>query len=303
MKRVCIRIMTVCLAMLFSFSAAFGWGSATHAYIAERLNSKLPYLTLNQVYGSMAPDIFNLMPPPTLSCLTHCNYFMEMWRLPALPAGKALAFGFVSHNQAWGADFFAHNPGCCGDVPNDGYIFAKAQLLDGVLSLSQDYLALTQNLDPAVKMELLRDVVEYGVDILIKRADPAIGAKLMFAGLFRSPEFPLMLAAAYADDVSGILPISRADAAKLIVEAESEFQQTTIGYGQLLTLPENQALAQLATQLTALAGAYGIPPEAEPLIAQALQTAMMLCAGDYKPTLKTTIDELGKRMQERRIRY
>lgn len=303
MNRIWIRTLTVCLALLLSFTSAFGWGSATHAYIAERLNSKPPYLTLNQVYGAMAPDIFNLMSPPTLSCLTHCNYFMEMWRLPALPTGKALAFGFVSHNQDWGADFFAHNPGCCGQTPSDGYIFVKAQMLDLYLSQSPAYIALTGGLDPAVKMELLRDLVEYAVDILIKRADPAIGAKVMFAGQFRSPEFPVMLSAAYRDDVSRLLGIRPVDAVKLIVEVESVFQQTTIGYGQLLTLPEDQAVAAMAQQLALLAAPYGIQPEDAPSIALILWAAMAACQGDLMPTLADTVKSLSKEMQVRGIRY
>lgn len=309
MKKICMRFGTICLILLFSFSSAFGWGSASHAYIAERLNNKLPLFMVNQVYGAMAPDMFNLMSPAALSLMTHCDDWAQIWRLPALPTGKALAFGFVSHNQNWGADWFAHHPACCGQLPNDGYIHNMATVLNSALLSDPIYggyyqvlFAQLDSLDPNLRMELLRDLVEYAVDILVKRADPAIGAKVMFAAAFRSPEFPLMLAAAYSDDVASFPPTkSRLDAAKLIISAESDFQKLTIAYGQALTLSENDALQVFSQQLTTMAGAYGIPPTAETLVAGALQTAMLICSQNdplhnYKTALNSTIQQLKVRM-------
>jgi hypothetical protein len=286
MKKICKRFAALCLVLLFSFPSAFGWGSASHAYIAERLNNKAPLYMLNQAYGAMAPDVFNLMSPASLSLLTHCNDWAQIWRLPALPTGKALAFGFVSHNQNWGADWFAHHPGCCGLSPTDGYVHRMAVALNFTLLSDPNYGGYYQalfkqldTLDPNLRMELLRDLVEYAVDILVKRTDPAIGAKVMFAAAFRSPEFPWMLTAAYSDDVAAFLPTrSRIDAAKLILDAEADFQKTTLAYGQALMLSEGEVVEVFSEQLTAMAGAYGIPPTAKPLVAGALQAAISICS-------------------------
>jgi hypothetical protein len=40
-------------------SQAWAWGSATHAYIADRLGSTQGETNLNEIYGAMALDTFN----------------------------------------------------------------------------------------------------------------------------------------------------------------------------------------------------------------------------------------------------
>ena len=101
---------------------AIGWNYATHAYIADKIGTLMPILKMNQVYGIMAPDIFNfdfsLMTDAVLRGFTHGipaegtgglnENFMSVWFNADGPFQKADALGFLAHNDAWGADYIAH---------------------------------------------------------------------------------------------------------------------------------------------------------------------------------------------------
>src|SRR5512147_1842864 len=63
-------------------SQAWAWGSATHIYIDDRLNRQgLGQKNLGEMYGGIAPDIYNyLFAPyqPYLYGQTH-NDFLKVW--------------------------------------------------------------------------------------------------------------------------------------------------------------------------------------------------------------------------------
>jgi len=54
---------------------AFAWGSATHAYIDDHIGRKRPLRNYNEIYGGMAPDVFNFLfgnpAMPYLYAVTH----------------------------------------------------------------------------------------------------------------------------------------------------------------------------------------------------------------------------------------
>jgi hypothetical protein len=223
-----------------------------------------------------------------------------------LPTGKALAYGFVSHNQLYAADSTAHFPGCpCGVGPTAGYINEKASEL--FLIMGQSLEGIPEN----VAMEVLRNIVEFGVDILIKRLDPLIGQKLVSSALLRSPEFPIMLVAAYANDFSAQLHISRFEAAKLITAAESDFRKTTMLYGQALTQDQETAIQLVSEQLAQLAAsflaAYHVDPppgvDITQLVEFALRTAVGICKPDYKAAVNGTITTVRDGLTSHGISY
>jgi hypothetical protein len=293
--------MAVSLAMVLCAASAMAWGSATHAYIDERINNKVPLLKLNQVYGGMATDVFNFMVDPLhpdyqpwLSTKVHCPDCSKMWHVSLLPTAKALTYGFISHNQAWGADFYAHNYSCPDNFPpTAGYIQEKAEALFPAIKPYLAALGLDEEQQQTLGMELLRDVIEYAVDILIIDQDKAIGPKVSAAALLRSPEFPLLLNAAYAQDFARTFHLNYFQATKIISTAELQFRQTMIGYGQILAQGKVAAVGQISAQLAVLAQQlFGIPldPGLPGLIETVINIAMGQCAGDFMTAIDNGIN-------------
>lgn len=103
-----ISIVIVSVGLLFS--EAFPWGWAVHSYIDDHLGMNRGLNNINEMYGGMAPDVFNYMFSylPFLSDQTHGNYqngdssFMKLWNDAKRGLQKSLAYGFVSHNDLWG---------------------------------------------------------------------------------------------------------------------------------------------------------------------------------------------------------
>ncbi len=285
---------------VFSLSShAFGWGAATHAYIDSHLSEKD---SLNAIYGGMVPDMFQyVFDNPCLSVdlndQTH-HSFMPVWDeasvLPAVPP-KALAYGFVSHNDTWGADSTAHHAGITFGQ-SEGYIIAKAYELKTILEQQVPEYQALQIPDP-VSLEISHELVEDGVDILVKRLDPTIGRKLMMSAMGRSKALPVLLSEAYAADLSSCAGISYLEASRLIATTEAELRKNMVAYGALLTQNETTAVQILSQQVAQLAigflAANGIelPPgtDLSPLIEFAIATSMEICADDFGAEIQATI--------------
>jgi hypothetical protein len=47
------------ILLIFSVSSVFSWGSATHAYIGNKIGAKGGLKDFDEMYGSLAPDVFN----------------------------------------------------------------------------------------------------------------------------------------------------------------------------------------------------------------------------------------------------
>lgn len=310
MKRF-VTTLAVIVATLSFASAAFPWGSATHAYIDGQLGKRAIF-DLQERYGGMGPDLFNFMftNPVVGSYLygqTHVE-FMKVWDAAHRPAEKALAFGFVSHNDVWGADMTAHHDGLTFGQ-GEGYVIAKAAILTDMLKTIPEFAAL--GLPDPVVMEIAHNFVEYGTDILLKRADPLIGQKVIVAAVFRSPDFPRLLIKAYGEGLAATAGISARQAAQLIAATEMDFRRMIISYGQALTTDEatsRQLLAeQLAAFATAFLQAYGIvlPEGADlvPLAELGISQAMLLCAPDFAGELAATVDEVRQELKAHDIGY
>jgi len=311
MKKTFMTIWIILLALVFFSSEAFPWGSATHAYIDDQLNKQKGTKNLNEIYGGMAPDMFNYMfESPYLQdfyIATHYD-FMKMWDTSKNSLEKSLAYGFVSHNDMWGIDYTAHHSGITYGQ-TEGYVIAKAYILKQILEEVPEYQAL--GLPDPVALEVSHNLIENGVDILIKRSDPLIGGKIISSALRRNPQFPRLLVRAYAEDFSTIAGISYPEAVNLIKTTEKEFRKTIVLYGYALTQDEETAIQLISEQTADLAegflGANGITlPEGTdltPLITFAIQQSIEICADDFSDEVEATIDQVDQQLKANGITY
>jgi hypothetical protein len=282
MKKSGVAISTIFCVIFFYAQAAFSWGWAVHTYIDEQFNTKWQIRNANLLYGGLTPDIFNYQFNTEALYMhdeTH-NDFMKVWEAAQSKPGKALAFGFVSHNEVWGVDSTAHRSGITfgqiGTIPGHpeagGYVVAKAYILKGILEQIPEFNAL--QLPEPVALEVAHELVEYGVDILMKQIDPMIGAKITKAALPPNPNFPLLLEKAYAE----------------------EFAALMILYGQVLMQDDATAVLLISQQLAELASAFlaanGIilPPGTDitPILQYGIMQSIDICKDDFSQEVFAT---------------
>ena len=302
----------VTFLMLLSLSTeAFSWSAATHAYIENQLGKKRGLENSNEIYGGIVPDVFNYLfnYPAYLDYLygqTHED-FIKVWRTARWGLEKSLAYGFVGHNDVWGADFTAHHLcNTCGT--GEGYAIAKARELLTIAPLPPE-LGIPED----VAIEIFHEIVENSVDILVsKKTDPLIGKKIVSSAIARSPQFPLLLVKAYAKDFALYAGISYFEAARFITSAEKEFRKTMILYGEVLMQDEATAI-QLISEQTAEAAEgflslYGIqlPLPKEEIIQMVIgytTLAISICEYDYQHEIEATIHFVDQQLKGHGITY
>jgi hypothetical protein len=297
------------LTSLLIAPEASPWGSAVHAYIDDHLGANRPLRNANEMYGGMAPDVFNYLfdHPDQLQFLyaqSH-NNFMRLWEVAHRRLGRSVAFGFVSHNDVWGADSTAHHRCTQCDAPY-GYVIVKAQQMVKLAPLSG------LGISDEVALEVHHNIVESAVDLLIRRQDPHVGQRITAAALLRSPDFPALLVDAYARDFSRQFDLTRSEAAKTITAAEMNFRRMMLQYGQVLMQDDETAMQlvaeQIADQATTYLGSFGVtlplsPPEVVELAQQLLGVAMWLCEPDYTQEIQGTIHAVDHALHTHGIRY
>ena len=276
-------------------SQAWAWGSATHAYIADRLGSTQGLTNLNEIYGAMALDTFNYPYPfdsPYQYLLQDKAHLeaIKVWNSAKTgdPYTRSAAYGFMSHNDVWGADYTAHHSGRTYGL-GEGYIITKTADL---LSTPYGGLFTLLNVPQSLAFDLTHVAVETGVDVMMLRLDSQIGNKIIDAASQRTPQFPELLVQAYAND----LPLNYQDASTLIRNAEAKFNSLMQLYGQALSFDEATAVQLLSEQLANIADAYleqyGITLSPEDLVAfigAYINEAMALCQGDFEEEINQTI--------------
>ena len=296
------------LTSLLIAPEASPWGSAVHAYIDDHLGANRPVRNANEMYGGMAPDVFNYLfdHPDQLQFLyaqSH-NNFMRLWEVAHRRLGRSVAFGFVSHNDVWGADSTAHHQCTQCNAPY-GYVIAKAQWMVKYASLS------ILGISDEVALEVHHNIVESAVDLLIRRQDPHVGQRITAAALLRSPDFPALLVDAYARDFSRHFDLTRSEAAKTITAAEMNFRRMMLQYGQILMQDDETAMQlvaeQLADQATTYLSSFGVILPASldvvELAKRLLGYAMSLCEPDYTQEIQGTIDAVDHALHTHGIRY
>lgn len=311
--RVCWQYLVVGVVMLGSLglasSQAYGWGSGTHNYVADVLGSTQGSSNYQEMYGAMALDTFNFRFDPYsvyLADLLHTDAAMQVWNRAQVAGPKALpvAYGFMSHNNVWGADSTAHINGLTYGQ-KIGYVIAKAKDL-------QALYPLPPFLGVPLEVELLMDhlVVESAVDVLLKQVDPGLGQKIRIAALVRPPEFPTLLVDAFADDLVTFSqgtdhPFTPAQAAAFIYLSEGAARKTLWKYG--LALDAEHPVPWLALQLAGIAEAYlGSLPLSKAkltvLLSYYIFGAMNIC-GDFNAEIAATTVFVDQQLQLHGVTY
>jgi hypothetical protein len=314
-KKNTVKFLTVGLILGvigFFSSEAFPWGFATHACIADHLGKTKKHQNADEIYGSVAPDIFNYLftRPDYLGYLADQTHvvFTNLWKVSNRGPGKSLAYGFASHNGLWGADSTAHNSGLTFGQ-GKGYVIARAAMLADILSQALQDAGLSLPYD--VILEISHELVEDGIDVLVKTLDPAIGQKLSSSALSRTSNFPVLLAKAYAKDFSKLAGISHPDASRFIITAEKEFRQRIVFYGQALMQDDATAIHLISEETAEVATifleAYGVtlPPEIDivSLIEFGIEQSIILCADDFAAEIGATINFVNQNLEDHGISY
>jgi len=312
-KRMSALIIGLILVSALMVSQAFAWGSATHAYIDDHLGRKAPLRNLNEIYGGMAPDVFNfLFGNPAMAYLytvTHYQMYpddyLNVWDKSHTFLAKAVSFGFVSHNGDFGADHTAHHESLYLKT-GQGYVIEKANVLGSHLKLEK----LIPGLSDDVYKELYHDLIEFALDIMITQQNKGLAAKISTSAMLRSPEFPLILAKSYAEGLAqqNFPGINYPAAVKLILQTENEFRKSMISYGQALMQDQDTAISLIAQQLVDLAKAFlGELPAPEPVFLELAKTSlslsMQICAPDFYTELDKTINFVAGQLAGNGISY
>jgi hypothetical protein len=273
-------ILGAALLALLAVQMAFSWGNATHMYYAKQLGTKFGYSNMNEMYGAVLPDCYTLVPDANnqfMYAQTHDNA-MPVWLNAHGPVMKSIAFGYMTHNQTWGADYSAHIksfafPNFISPVTGKrgGYAVEKGVellpqlapvlmqiLLDaGVPIQDGDGNPLAEPLAYGIGAELGHDLSETAVDLLVKRnLDPAIGLRMVLAAKCRPANAGELLASVYAPALHEYSGLSLADATAFIIASEKTYQQYIIQYGTAFSLPEKQTIALLAQQTAPVAESW-----------------------------------------------
>jgi hypothetical protein len=310
-----IAVLVLSVGIFCSPAIAWNWG--VHAYVDDHIGKRQSVSNLNEMYGSFAPDIFIYYfdHPEYGQVLTDWTHhdFDKVWRAAKSSNSKAEAFGFVSHNDTWGADYTAHHSSRTLVDRDKGYVIAKAEIL--AVGVSEQLASIFPNTDTAIleaiALTVSHDLLEYGVDIILTRKDHLIGEKIMTAAIVRSPDFPYTLAKAYAPSFAKYSNMSLTDATRFIVNSERDWRKFMIFYGFALTQDEDVAIQLLseheATIAQAFLGAYGIEvadsSELIPLISEIIMASIDLCKDDALDEINATVSYVNKQMLLHRITY
>jgi hypothetical protein len=318
-KNVVMGLLISCVLFL-SFTQAYGWGSATHAYIDDRIGNKAPLRNLNEIYGGMAPDVFNYLFEHLdwlnyLYMETHYEHNIVVWRKAHTILEKAVAFGFVSHNGYYGADATAHGSYdySLKEEPV-GWVIAKAVNMAEILEVKRllTQFGLVENGEVTYAgYELCHTFVESAVDLLLARHDRSLGGKISAAALARTREFPDLLVKAYAEGFAENCDLDSNSPATIIRSAETEFRKNMVSYGLALAQQPDVAKELIVDQLVELApaflGAYGVTiPEDTDLTELSnylLGEAIDLVQGDYFKAVEGTISFVSDNLAQMHISY
>lgn len=313
MKRTLAAAVLGLLGLLSYAVPAYPWGWAAHTHVIDQAGTKNSAANLQEVYGGMAVDSFNyliLADPnlaPVQNILFHEAHYQPLPLWENAPAAlKPLAYGFVSHNEAWGEDWTAHiqNLTIGG---REGYVIIKAEELAGALSA-----ALQGAVGADALLVVSHELIEYGVDLLVrKELNPGIGLEIAKAAMLRHSDFPALLAATFGPKLAP-LGFSPEQAAALITGAEEAFRQNMVLYGMILALPDDAMLMDylvqfLKPQAQAYFDANGIilPPgvDLDQVIRFAIAASMQLCADDYRKELGRTKSHTVSQMAVNGVLY
>ena len=314
-KTLCLGLLGF-LALIAAAPAAFGWGSATHFYMTDLIMKGNGVPQTDELYGSMAPDVFNYMfdNPAFLGFLqdqTH-HEFRKVWLARRNGHERPDAYGFVAHNDTWGEDSTAHHNSRTL-LPTEGYVITKAKALHAYLwANSQDYrdFALL-GVDESTYIELCHEMVEAAGDILIAQVNPNLGKRIVKSALRPAKDMQNLLVRAYLDDfvayASSIsMPLTNDEAKALILANEQGFRQSMVAYGALLQEDQATMIQGMVSIYSGMISQYlaalgiTLPPgtDVSPLIEAAIGVGLQLIQGDYMREVFATKNFVANQLKQ-----
>lgn len=313
-KKLLMILGIACSLFVLHPGSAPAWNQATHAYIADRLGARGGIDNLDEIWGSVAPDFFNYVFDPSL-CPDWVSdqaqgadpaTVLRVWDAARTHAQHALAFGFVSHNQTWGADHVAHTSGLRPGYEDDGYIITKAHALLGAeyqpgLTFGNAFAGLGMDQDTALLVAHV--VAEYAIDIRLGgEVDPLLGRKLATAARGGTKAFrPLLVRAFAADYGASCFGGDTAKAASVLTTAESSWRTEMIFLGRAISQPEPVAVQRLAERLTSVLGELGFSVPVA--MGRAAITRAMALSDDYRAEIDATIRFVKQNLADHGIVY
>jgi hypothetical protein len=314
MKKGISSFLAVALAVTALAGLSPAWERGTHAFIAEHLKKAGGPYSIDEIYGAMAPDAFNYMfslPNALfrdyLYDQTH-HHFMLVRDAVKWGYEKSSAYGFLSHNNIWGADSTAHIASRTLD-PGKGYVITKAEMLNSWLMANVPPYAALLGSNQFVAVEVCHSIIEAAGDIVLARYDASVGARLVEIAFRPKPHMQNLMVRAYAQELSDASAslgfyLTLAEAEQLIRSEEQNFRTSCVAYGFLLQQDESVILANVIQQFKQLAQLYlllfGIPvpsdAELEALLQVSFTAAFPLIEGDYMNEIMATIDMVKKNM-------
>lgn len=261
-------LLVAVLVVGVGLGSAFAFNPGAHMYIAENVFPSVAEKT-DLFYGSMAPDIALYVPAGKWDTAFNDTHY-EYIKLSPYAWGaqqKAFTKGWLTHNEDWGADWYAH-----GHYPDyNGYVNRNAFFLTQQPGYT-DY-----------SIEFMHFAVEVAIDVLLKSQDHDLGEKMLKAVVFRSPgDRDLLLRVLW-------WKYNRTDWVTL-VSTELAFRSLVTRYATALALPaplDRLALASLGVQLAK--ELFGIENITEQQLLDLLNDAIGLCADDYMDPIKAAI--------------
>ena len=310
------KLLLVCsAALVFVLTAsqgAFAWGSLTHAFMTGQIVTEEDESRLNAVYGSTAPDFANYMfGSPYQGYLmdrTH-NDFLRVRKMASGGPGhileRALAFGFVAHNEE---DAIAHSHSLTLD-PGSGYVIQKAEVLNALLGPAWQILGIDSEEYAALRAELSHEVIEFAGDLFLALyVDPESGKLLSDAARACSPDFSRLLAKAYAGNLVSYsnrikIKLNQPSAAGILTSSELLFRGGMLAYGGLFTGTPEEVFNNVVLYLQQLASLQGLQIEDPALVAQVIQAALFVIQDDFAPEVFQTISFAAERLAKKQIAY
>jgi hypothetical protein len=290
------------------------WERGTHAFIADKLKKAGGPYNIDEMYGAMAPDVFNyLFTTPNVAFRNYLydqthHQFLKVKAAVKWGYEKSSAYGFLSHNNVWGADSTAHIASRTL-LPGEGYVITKAKMLDNWLFANVPQYAALVSEAPAVGVDICHNVIEAAGDIVLARRGASVGAKLMEIALRPKPHMQNLMVRAYAQglaDSSNSLgySITLAQAEQLIRSEEEDFRTSCISYGFQLQQDEDVILANVIAEFKQLAVLYlalnGLPVPDDATLTLLLQTSFQvadsLIKDDYMKEIQATIAMVKRNM-------
>lgn len=269
-----LGVLLLVIAAILSPSLGQAFNSATHIYIAERV---FPFALdkINLYYGSIAPDLSMYVNQPQNwpDAFMETHYSITLPYAWWNPTQRAFAKGWQTHNEKWGADFYAH-----GTYPNYyGYVITQAITLATIPGFEM-YLYTPPY------FEMAHFAIEVAIDLLLlEDHDPSLGLKLFLAAKYRSSQDLNLMAKAFVWDNEPNLPT--------LSGAESTFRDLVINYATALMLPapfRMTALGDLGYEISQ----GTIPPTK---VQEILGVAMDLCQDtNYYKIIESAIKGISK---------